>query len=158
MANWEKDSSIFTGNLKSGLDILIFPKGSFLGCIFCPTISWFCMTADWSWNYHEKYKSRTWAEHVMPMLCVSWCKDACFWKRFTCNNDICTVENFHPPKKCAQPLGCPDIQRICTFRLDMNLISSICWVILTEFITLKFISIWFFNARLIPAENFKKSF
>ena len=27
------------------------------------------MTTDCSWNYHENYKRRTWAEHVLPMFC-----------------------------------------------------------------------------------------
>jgi hypothetical protein len=27
------------------------------------------MTTDCSLNYHEKYKRRTWAEHVLPMFC-----------------------------------------------------------------------------------------
>jgi hypothetical protein len=26
------------------------------------------MTTDCSWNYHENYKRRTWAEHVLPMF------------------------------------------------------------------------------------------
>ena len=26
------------------------------------------MTTDCSWNYHENYKCRTWAEHVLPNL------------------------------------------------------------------------------------------
>ena len=63
-------------------------------------------------------------------------------------------------KKCAQPLGCPDIQGICTSRLDMNLISSIYWVILTEFIIPKFISICFFQRRTINScwNTLKKHF
>ena len=28
------------------------------------------MATDCSWNYHEKYKRRTWVEHVLLMLCV----------------------------------------------------------------------------------------
>ena len=28
------------------------------------------MTKDCSWNYHENYKRRTWAEHVLPMFCL----------------------------------------------------------------------------------------
>ena len=62
------------------------------------------MTTDCSWNYHEKYKCRTWAEHVLPMFCqfsalvvfmviqsfvilwISWCKNKCFRKRFTCTS------------------------------------------------------------------------
>ena len=50
------------------------------------------MTTDCSWNYHEHYKRRTWAEHVFPMFCtfvilwVNWYNNKCFWKRFTCNS------------------------------------------------------------------------
>ena len=70
------------------------------------------MTTDCSWNYHENYKRRTWAEHVLPMFCscsalvvfmviplksfvilwVGWCKDKCFWKRFTCTKKLPTWE------------------------------------------------------------------
>jgi hypothetical protein len=28
------------------------------------------MTTDCSWNYHENYKCRTWAEYVLPMFCA----------------------------------------------------------------------------------------
>ena len=28
------------------------------------------MTKDCSWNYHEKYKRRTWVEHVLSMFCA----------------------------------------------------------------------------------------
>ena len=65
------------------------------------------------------------------------------------------LEMFKTPKK-----GCPDIQGICTSRLDMNLISSIYWVILTEFIIPKFISICFFQRRTINScwNTLKKHF
>ena len=29
------------------------------------------MTKDCSWNYHENYKRRTWAEHVLSMFCAA---------------------------------------------------------------------------------------
>ena len=49
------------------------------------------MTTDCSWNYYENYKRRIWAEHgqfheqSFVILWVSWCKNKCFWKRFTCS-------------------------------------------------------------------------
>ena len=29
------------------------------------------MIKYFSWNYHENYKRRTWAEHGLPIFCVS---------------------------------------------------------------------------------------
>ena len=38
------------------------------------------MTKDCSWNYHENWKPRTWAEHVLPMFC------ACIYHGNSMNN------------------------------------------------------------------------
>ena len=57
------------------------------------------MTIDCSWNYLEKYKRRTWAEHVI--LWVNWCKNRSFWQRFTCTDvdliEACTNRPILPP-------------------------------------------------------------
>ena len=43
------------------------------------------VTKDCSWNYHEQ---------SFVILWVSWCKNKCFWKRFTCNLELDTIGLF----------------------------------------------------------------
>ena len=130
MANiWEKDISILAGNLNSGLSYLIttvyFFKRRFCYCIFCPVM----LSKTICRHYYgfspslERIKSNKHLAWIMIFVICSW-----------------IVHELYQPKKCVQPLGCPDIQGICTFRLDTNLILSICWVIFTEFIIPTFIS------------------
>ena len=49
------------------------------------------------WNYLENYKRRTWAEH--------WCKNKCFWKRFTCKKRKSEARD----QKITKYMLCPSI-------------------------------------------------
>ena len=88
------------------------------------------MTTDCSLNYHKNYKHRTWAEHVLLLFCpcsapvlpmfsacsfhgnsmdnflvilwVSWCKNKCFWKIFTCNGGLFLEHSW--VQKCKIPI------------------------------------------------------
>ena len=51
--------------------------------LFLHQLTYKSMTTDCSWNYHEKYKRRTWEEQFV-ILSYCWCKNKCFCKRFTC--------------------------------------------------------------------------